>query len=59
MTGAGFGGCAIGVFRGLDERGVKAACTRIEARYRERTGLEPSLFATRAAAGAGVVTLED
>jgi galactokinase len=53
MTGAGFGGCAIGVFRGLDERGVKAACTRIEARYRERTGLEPSLFATRAAAGAG------
>jgi galactokinase len=59
MTGAGFGGCAIGVFRGLDERGIRAVCERVGARYRERTGLEPSLFATRAAAGAGVVTVED
>ena len=56
MTGAGFGGCAIGVLRGLDENGAGAACERVAARYRERTGLEPSVFTTRAAAGAGVVT---
>ncbi len=55
MTGAGFGGCAIGVLRGLDDEGVKGACERVATRYRERTGLEPNLFPTRAAAGAGVV----
>jgi len=55
MTGAGFGGCAIGVFRGLDEKAVQAMCGRVAARYRERTGIEPSLFPTRAAAGASAV----
>jgi galactokinase len=55
MTGAGFGGCAIGVMREPDEARVARACERVARRYRERTGLEPSLFTSRAAAGAGVV----
>ncbi|MBN1917038.1 MAG: galactokinase [Verrucomicrobia bacterium] len=58
MTGAGFGGCAIGVFRGVDDPAVQATCAHVAARYRERTGVEPSLFPTRAAAGAGVVRTE-
>jgi galactokinase len=56
MTGAGFGGCAIGLLHGLDENEARAACERVAARYGERTGLEPAVFTTRAAAGAGVVT---
>ena len=55
MTGAGFGGCAIGLFRGPDEREIKTVCERVEVRYRNKSGHEPALFTTRAAAGANVV----
>ncbi len=58
MTGAGFGGCAIGLFRGPDEHEIKTVCERIELRYRDKSGHEPALFTTRAAAGAGVVPVE-
>jgi galactokinase len=55
MTGGGFGGCAIGVLREENDDRVNDVCDRVAARYRERTGLEPNVFTTRAAAGAGAV----
>jgi len=55
MTGAGFGGCAAGLVHGLDEAEAKALCERVAVRYAERTGLEPNIFTTQAAAGAGAV----
>jgi len=55
MSGAGFGGCAVGLLQGLDEEGIETACRRVATRYRERTGLEPNVFTTQAASGAGVV----
>jgi galactokinase len=58
MTGAGFGGCAIGLFRGPDEDEIKTVCDRIEVRYRDKSGHEPALFITRPAAGAGVVPVQ-
>jgi len=58
MTGAGFGGCAMGLLHGLDEKNVDDGCARVAARYRERAGLQPNLFTTRAAAGAGLVNAE-
>lgn len=52
MTGAGFGGCAVALVRGRDS---DAFIETVAARYEARTAIEPSLFATKAAAGATVV----
>ncbi len=49
MTGAGFGGCAIAL---VDETAVQAFCEQVAGRYANRTGLEPDVFAVRAANGA-------
>ncbi|MBA2667958.1 MAG: galactokinase [Trueperaceae bacterium] len=54
MTGAGFGGCAVAL---IEERDVAEAIGRIERTYREETGHHARVYVSRAAAGAGPVTL--
>jgi len=54
LTGAGFGGCAVGL---MEADAVAAAIPLVTEAYRARTGLEPALYPTRAAAGANVVRL--
>ena len=52
LTGAGFGGCVIGV--AAPER-LAAIGTQVAARYASETGLTPSVFLPRAADGAGAL----
>jgi len=51
MTGAGFGGCAVAL---VDEGAVEAFVAAVGPAYAEKTGLEPHLYVTQAAAGSGV-----
>ncbi|MCX5891111.1 MAG: galactokinase [Deltaproteobacteria bacterium] len=51
LTGAGFGGCAVAL---MDAGAVAAAIPAVSEAYRVRTGLNPALYPTRAAAGASV-----
>ena len=51
LTGAGFGGCAVAL---MATGAVDAAIAVVARAYRERTGLTPALYPTRAAAGASV-----
>jgi galactokinase len=51
MTGAGFGGCTVSL---VLPDAVEAFVQEVSAKYTERTGLEPSLYVTEAAAGAEV-----
>ncbi len=55
LVGAGFGGCVMAL---VEAPRVEAFAVRVADRYREATGLEPSIFATGAAAGAGVVAID-
>jgi len=55
LTGAGFGGCAVALMK---SDAVKAAIPVVAAAYESRTGLKPSLYPTRAAAGAGVLPVK-
>lgn len=55
LTGAGFGGCVVGLVR--PDR-LDRAAEQTTARYREATGLEPSAFAVRAVDGAGALAPE-
>ena len=56
LTGAGFGGCAIALMRaGAEENAIPI----VSEAYETRTGLKPSLYPTRAAAGAGLIPLAD
>ena len=52
MTGGGFGGCVVCLVRSEVADRVAMAMT---GKYRERTGIEPSWFTTRPAAGARLV----
>jgi galactokinase len=54
MTGAGFGGCAVALVAASAEAAFVDAVQRA---YAERTGHEARAYASRAAAGAGSVTL--
>jgi galactokinase len=54
LTGAGFGGCAVAL---MDAGAVDAAIPVVAEAYRARTGLNPALYPTRAATGAGVTLL--
>jgi galactokinase len=54
MTGGGFGGCAVAL---IETRAQDAIVRQVSAAYRERTRIEPTLFVSRPAEGAGVVTL--
>ena len=52
MTGGGFAGCAVALLR---EAAVEAFREHVAQRYQKATGLEPSLYLSRGAAGAGRV----
>ena len=52
MTGGGFGGCGVALVDAAGSDGFVAAVSR---EYRSRTGLEPKIYVTGAAAGASVV----
>ncbi len=52
MTGAGFGGCAVAVVR---QEAAQAFMQAVKEAYRARSGLEASLFLSRAGQGAEVV----
>lgn len=52
LTGAGFGGCTVSL---VDQDAVDAVRGAIEEEYPRRTGLEPQVYVTRAAAGAEVI----
>ena len=53
MTGGGFGGCTVNLVRGERVDEFRAAVSRL---FREATGIEPVLYVTNAAGGAGEVT---
>ncbi|MBK7999768.1 MAG: galactokinase [Verrucomicrobia bacterium] len=52
MTGGGFGGCTVSL---VETRSVDAICQHIGAAYREKTGLEATMFVSRPAGGARVL----
>ncbi|MCH5372749.1 MAG: galactokinase, partial [Planctomycetes bacterium] len=52
MTGGGFGGCTVSLVRQAELGCVSAA---IRDGYREKTGIQPTLFTTRPARGAHIV----
>jgi galactokinase len=52
MTGGGFGGCAVAL---VETAKVKAISGQIAKEYKKRTGIKPTLFVSRPAAGAQVV----
>lgn len=53
MTGAGFGGCAVSLVKA---GAIMELTRRISDAYEKRTGLQPSLFSSRPASGARVLT---
>jgi galactokinase len=52
MTGGGFGGCAVAL---IDTERQGAIMETIGRMYRERTGIEPTLFTSKPAAGARLI----
>jgi len=54
MTGGGFGGCAVAL---IETTAQEAIIRQVSAAYRERTRIEATLFVSRPAQGADVVTL--
>ncbi|MYE26832.1 MAG: galactokinase [Chloroflexi bacterium] len=52
MTGAGFGGCAVALARA---DGADAFAERVSAAYQSATGIQPTLYITRASRGAETV----
>jgi len=52
MTGAGFGGCAVALVKTDD---IDAISKKIGADYKEKTGIEATIFVSRPAAGATVI----
>jgi galactokinase len=52
MTGGGFGGCAVALVQAAARKDVART---IGDEYRRRTGIEPTLFVSRAAGGARVI----
>jgi len=53
LTGAGFGGCVVGLARRAD---VAAVASRTVGQYRAETGLDAEAFEMRAVDGAGPLT---
>ena len=54
MTGAGFGGCAVALVAEAD-----SFVNRVGQRYKEQTGLEPSIYVCRAEGGTELLGLRD
>jgi len=52
MTGGGFGGCAVALVKA---DAVDLISNRLAAEYRKKTGIEPTIFVSRPAAGALVI----
>lgn len=52
MTGGGFGGCTVTL---VESGKVAAVCDSLCEQYREKTGIEPTAFASRPAQGACVI----
>jgi galactokinase len=52
MTGGGFGGCAVALVK---SDSVAAISSQLAAGYKEKTGLEATIFGSRPAAGATVI----
>jgi galactokinase len=52
MTGGGFGGCAVAL---IETGQQEAIANEIAARYRRRTGIAATLFASRPAQGACLI----
>ena len=52
MTGGGFGGCAVAL---VETEAVPDIAASVSQAYRARTGIEPTLFVSRPAAGAKVL----
>ncbi len=53
MTGGGFGGCAVAL---LPEAKVNDVCASVNALYRSPEGQQGTIYITRAAAGAGLLS---
>jgi galactokinase len=51
MTGGGFGGCAVAL---VDAGQTGRILDEVRGRYRHRTGVDPTMFLTRAAPGASL-----
>jgi galactokinase len=54
MTGAGFGGCAVGL---VQEDSVAELIRMVSSEYRQRVGIEPQIFVSAPAGGAELVKL--
>ena len=54
MTGGGFGGCTVSLVK---QDAVEEVADDVAAKYEAETGIKPSLFVTRPAAGARVLEL--
>ncbi|MDE3099250.1 MAG: galactokinase [Verrucomicrobiota bacterium] len=52
MTGGGFGGCAVALVKA---NAIDGITEKMEADYRQKTGIEPAVFVSRPAAGATVL----
>lgn len=55
LMGAGFGGCVLAL---VESAAVRRFAAQVEQRYRADTGLEPQIFATAPADGAGRIPRE-
>ena len=52
MTGGGFGGCCVALVRAVE---IKSIAKQIEAAYKLKTGIAPTVFSSRPAAGATII----
>jgi galactokinase len=52
LTGAGFGGCTVNL---VAQRAVQDFLPAVARQYRKRVGVDPQIYACRAAAGASVI----
>jgi galactokinase len=52
MTGGGFGGCCVALVK---SDAVEAVSKTVAAAYKKKTGIEPTIFVSRPAAGATVI----
>jgi len=52
MTGAGFGGCAVAL---VQEESAQEFTKSVSAAYRQRSGLEASVYVCKASAGASII----
>ena len=52
MTGGGFGGCTVSLVR---TKSVEAIAAKLHESYKKKSGIEPTIFLSRPAAGATIV----